>query len=141
MLAKQHDNLLAWLPCIIPHKPLSIIPHKRHGMHCATSQVRKLEKHNVDGQELLERLRILEDRVEVLNKTRMPDFEPEDVYRRLDKLRATTEQLHESITVHKLQQEQVGSGESCSRYHGRLLQPDMSIQQHGMHHVADWKSF
>lgn len=87
-------------------------------IHCiplSWPQVRKLEKFNVDGHELLERLRILEDRVEVLNKTRLPDFEPADVYRRLDELSASSQQLHEAITAHKINQEQVGcSGRYCT---------------------------
>jgi hypothetical protein len=85
-----------------------------HHIPLSWPQVRKLEKFNVDGHELLERLRILEDRVEVLNKTRLPDFEPADVYRRLDELAASSQQLHEAITAHKIQQEQVGSSGSSS---------------------------
>jgi hypothetical protein len=72
--------------------------------------VRKLEKFNVDGHELIDRVRMLEGRLEVVARAKMPDIDPQEVHRRLDELTQRADQLHEAATAHSNKQEQVGGG-------------------------------
>jgi hypothetical protein len=52
-------------------------PHCRPRRRPLATQVRKLEKFNVDGHELMDRVRMLEDRLEVVARAKMPDIDPQ----------------------------------------------------------------